>query len=345
MYGKKKWRRFKLKKIVLLLVALFTVVTIAGCGEETTTETTTTATTTTTTTTEEPREFAADGEFTAFKTGVHDGTPMVTTVTVTIENDEIVSYYIDARQGSKTQTAGDDGVMDTADDEWTFAWNELTKKELGDDYGMVSKGGAIAEWYEQAALIEAYWLANGFDSVTVDGDNVIDNVSGVTIKDGDYRALAAEAVQLAKDGTMQAILCTSDDLYFAHMTVDEEGNFSDLVIDVLQGKPVGDTFAWEEESKQELGDDYGMKGAGGGYTFDSGAWVSSGSTAVLEWYEQVELISDYVEANGWNEDLAAIALRGGTIDGTTLLDDLAGVTVRSQSYYDLLALLFDKLPE
>lgn len=343
-----KRRRFKLKKIVLVFVALFTLVVVAGCNGNTTEETTATTTattTTTTTTTEEPREFAADGEFTAFKPGVHRGTPMVTTVTVTIENDEIVSYYIDARQGSKTQTAGADTPDDATDDEWTFAWNELTKKELGDDYGMVDNGGAISEWYVQAALIEAYWLANGHDSVTVDGDNVIDNVSGVTIKDGDYRELAAAAVQLAEEGTMQAILCTADDLYFAHMTVDEEGNFSDLVIDVLQGKPVGDTFAWATQSKQELGDDYGMKGVGGGYTFDSGAWVSSGSPAVLEWYEQVELISDYVEANGWNEDLAAIASRGGTIDGTTLLDDLAGVTVRSQSYYDLLALLFDKLPE
>lgn len=330
-----------MKKLVLLLVALFTVVTVAGCGGETTT----TTTATTTTTTEAPREFAADGEFTAFKVGVHRNAPMVTTVTVTIEDDEIVGYYIDARQGSATQTAGADTPDDTTDDTWTFAWNAMTKKELGDDYGMVANGGAIAEWYEQAALIEAYWLANGYDSVTVDGDNVIDNVSGVTIKDGDYRELAEAAVQLAIDGKMQAVLCTADDLYFAHMTVDEEGNFSDLVLDVLQGKPTGGTFAWSDESKQELGDDYGMKGVGGGYTFDSGAWVSSGTTAVLEWYEQAQLITDYVEENGWNEDLAAIAQRGGTIDGTTLIDDLAGVTVRSQSYYDLLALLFDKLPE
>jgi hypothetical protein len=48
--------------------------------------------------------------------------------------------------------------------------------------------------------------------------------------------------------------------------------------------------------------------------------------------------------NGWNENLAAIAQRGGTIDGTTLLDDLAGVTVRSQSYYDLLEDLFGYVP-
>jgi hypothetical protein len=210
---------------------------------------------------------------------------------------------------------------------------------------MVANGGAISEWYVQAELIEAYWLANGFDSVTVDGDNVIDNVSGVTVKDGNYIELAAAAVQLAKDGLMQAIYCTGDDLYIAKMTVAADGTYSELIIDVLQGSPDGGTFAWRAETKQELGDDYAMKGVGGGYTFVDGAWVSSGSPAELEWYEQVALITDYVMENGWNEDLAALAQRGGTIDGTTLLDDLAGVTIRSGSYYTLLAELFSKLPE
>ena len=328
-----------MKKFTVLLVALFTLVVVAGCNGNTTEAPTTEAPTTV-----EPREFVYDGEFTAYSVGIHSNAPMVTTVTVTIENDEITAYYIDARQGKATQTAGTETPDDTSDDTWSYAWNELTKKELGDDYNMVTYGGAIAEWYEQAALIEAYWLANGYDSVTVDENNVIDNVSGVTIKDGDYTTLAAAAVQLAKDGKMQAILCTSDDLYIATMTVDAEGDFSDLLLDVLQGAPDGATFAWKDQTKQELGDAYGMKGVGDGYTFTDGAWVASGTKATLEWYEQVALITDYVEANGWNEDLAAIASRGGTIDGTTLLDDLAGVTVRSQSYYDVLADLFAKLP-
>jgi len=334
-----------MKKFMLLFVALITLVVVAGCNGNTTLAPTTAAPTTAAPTTEEPREFAADGEFTAYLVGIHSNAPMVTTVTVTIENDEIVGYYIDARQGVDTQTAGADTPDDTSDDTWTYVWNELTKKELGDDYNMVKFGGAIAEWYEQAALIEAYWLENGYDAVTVDGDNVIDNVSGVTIKDGGYTTLAAEAVQLAKDGVMQAILCSADDLYIASMTVDAEGNFSNLLIDVLQGNPDGGTFAWRDQTKQELGDAYGMAGVGGGLTFVDGAWVSSGSTAVLEWYEQVALITDYVEENGWNENLAALAQRGGTIDGTTLLDDLAGVTVRSQSYYTLLADLFAKMAE
>jgi major membrane immunogen (membrane-anchored lipoprotein) len=314
-----------MKKLFVLFVALITLVVVAGCNGN--------------------REFAADGEFTAYATSIHRNAPMVTTVTVTIEKDEIVGYYIDAKQGSATQTAGADTPDDTSDDTWAFAWNEKTKKELGDDYGMVANGGAIAEWYEQAALIEAFWLENGYDAVTVGDDEVIDNVAGVTIKDGGYIALAAEAVQLAKDGKMQAVLTSSDDLYIAHMLVDKKGNFSELTLDVLQGSPDGGTFAWNEKTKQALGDDYGMKGVGGSYTFTDGAWVASDAKASLEWYEQAKLITDYVTENGWNEDLAAIASRGGTIDGTTLIDDLAGVTIRSQSYYDVLAKLFDKLPE
>ncbi|PKK87886.1 MAG: hypothetical protein CVV62_02450, partial [Tenericutes bacterium HGW-Tenericutes-7] len=169
-----------MKKLFTLFVALLTLVVVAGCNGNTTVAPTTQAPTT-----EEPREFAADGEFTAYLVGVHSNAPMVTTVTVTIENDEIVGFYIDARQGVDTQTAGTETPEDLTDDTWSYVWNEMTKKELGDDYGMVQFGGAIAEWYEQAALIEAYWLANGYDSVTANSEtNVIDNVSGVTIKDG-----------------------------------------------------------------------------------------------------------------------------------------------------------------
>ncbi|MFA7075556.1 MAG: hypothetical protein WC152_02685 [Candidatus Izemoplasmatales bacterium] len=314
-----------MKKYLILFVALLTLVGVVGCNGKSTTETPTTV---------EPREFAADGEFTAYLVEVYKNAPMVTTVTVTIENDEITGYYIDARQGKATE----EGTT------WTYTFNEKTKKELGDDYGMVEYGNAIAEWDDQAAAIEAYWLANGYDSVTTNDDNYIDNVSGVTMKDGGYSTLAAEAVQLAKDGKMQAILCSADDLYIATMTVDAEGNFSDLLLDVLQGTPDGATFAFRDKTKQELGDEYGMKGSSS-YVFADGAWTEGTEASTLEWFEQANLITDYIEANGWNENLAAIAQRGGTIDGTTLLDDLSGVTVRSQTYYDVLALLFANLPE
>ena len=82
-----------MKKLFVLFVALITLVVVAGCNGN--------------------REFAADGEFTAYAVSIHRNAPMVTTVTVTIEKDEIVGYYIDAKQGSATQTAGADTPDDT----------------------------------------------------------------------------------------------------------------------------------------------------------------------------------------------------------------------------------------
>ena len=350
-----------MKKLLTSLLAVLFVFTIAGCVDETTTvpatqaPTTTVAPTTTAApttaapttvvTTVEEREFPVDGEFLAYEVGVSQNAPMVTYVIVTIEDDEITGYYIDCRQGTRTQTAGTDTPEDTTDDTYSFAWKESTKKELGDDYGMATEPGQL-EWYEQAALIEAYWLANGYDSVTVNESNVIDNVAGVTIKDGGYTDLAAAAVALAQAGQFQSVLCSADDLYSASMELSAAGVVSELVIDVLQGSPSGATFVWSELSKQEKGDDYGMAGVGPKYAFADGAWaIVPEQKCTLEWYEQVELITDYVLANGWNEDLAAIGGRGATIDGTTLLDDLAGVTVSSQNYYDLLSDLFGYVPE
>ncbi len=320
-----------MRKLYLLLFAFVSVLLLTGCNNS---------------------EFQVDGNFTAYEVSVHSNAPQVTSVTVTIEDGEIVAYNIDVRQGNATETT--EGETTT----YSYGWREMTKKELGDDYNMKTYGTAYElvdgewveqtgekpeyEWYEQAALIEAYWLENGVDSVeTIDGR--ISNVAGVTIKDGGYLALAQEAVELAKSGTFQAIYCSADDLYIATMQQDKDGEILSLELDVLQGSPDGDTFAWRDQTKQELGDEYGMKGVGGSYNFVDGAWVASDEKATLEWYEQANLITTYIMENGWNEDLAAIGSRGGTIDGTTLIDDLAGVTVRSQTLYDVLAELFEKV--
>jgi major membrane immunogen (membrane-anchored lipoprotein) len=308
-----------MKKILFLFVVFLTTFTLIACGDKE----------------EEGRTYAFDGEYLAYEVSVHRDAPMVTWVTVTIEDDEIVEYFIDSRQGSRTQ--------DEETEEYSFAWNELTKKELGDDYGMVDRGGAIAEWDEQAELIEAYWLENGVDSVTVDDDDVIDNVAGVTIKDGGYLALAQEAVDNAKAGKFQSILATGTDLYSAHLTLPESGELEDaeLVLDVLQSttNETEGTFEWNPSTKQELGDAYNMKGAGG-YSFEDGEWVSEGQCE-LEWYEQAALITDYVKANGWNDNLQPVDSRGGSLDGTSLIDELAGVSIRSGSYYTVLDALFD----
>lgn len=315
-----------MKKVFALLFAVVAVLSLAACSE---------------------KEFKVDGEFTAFEPGVSGNAQMVTTVTVKVEKGKIVSYNIDVRQGKRTEVAGDPVT-------YTFTWNEKTKKELGADYAMkdigpgyklvdgawVVEGKSQKEWFEQAALIEAKWLADGVDSVTT-LEGRIDNVAGVTIKDGSYIKLAKEAVELAKAGKFQTIFTSGTDLYFASMVVDSKGKVSELVINTLQSKIVENVLVWNEKSKQELGAEYGMKDVGPGYKFEAGAWVADGKCAT-EWNDQVAVISNYILDNGYVE-LKSIAGRGVSLDGTSLVDGTSSVTIKTDSYFTLLKDLFAKV--
>ena len=313
-----------MKKIGLLLLVVFASVALFGCTQG---------------------EFKVDGKFMAFETSVHsNGAMQVTMVSVIIENGEIVGYNIDARQGTRTQTAGADTAEDTSDDTYAFAWNTKTKKQLGDAYGMVANGNAVAEWYVQAGRIEAAMLANGVGSITTNAEtHKIDNVAGVTMKDGGYLALAAEAVELAKAGKFQAIACSGTDLYIASMVV-AKGEISELTLDVLQKKSVladKKVFEWNAKAKQELGADYGMKGVGGAYTFANGVWTASATAkSANEWFEQANLITNYVMETGNVYNLRAIGGRGISVDGSTIVDGLAGVTIKTETYIVVLTDLF-----
>lgn len=315
-----------MKKVFALLFVAIAALSLAACGE---------------------KEYKVDGEFTAFQEGVNGNAQMVTTVTVKIEKGKIVSYYIDALQGKRTEVAGDPVT-------YTFTWNEKTKKELGYGYRMHDGARTMTEteyiayldendkleWFEQAELIEAKWLADGVESVTV-ANGLIDNVAGVTIKDGSYTKLAKEAVELAKAGKFQAIYTSGTDLYFASMNVDSKGKVTNLVIDTLQSKIVDNVLVWNEKSKQELGADYGMKDIGPGYKLVDGAWVADGKCDT-EWNDQVAVISNYIMENGYVA-LKSVNGRGVSLDGTTLIDGTAGVTINTNNYYSVLKALFDKV--
>jgi len=312
-----------MKKIGLLLLVVFASVALFGCSQG---------------------EFKVDGEFMAYETSVHtNGAMQVTMVSVIIENGEIVGYNIDARQGTRTQGVGADEVKDTADDTYTFAWNAKTKKQLGDAYGMVAYGNAVAEWYVQAGHIEAAMLANGVSSITTNAEtHKIDNVAGVTMKDGGYLALAAEAVELAKQGKFQSIYCSGTDLYIASMLV-SKGEITELTLDTLQKKSVladKTVFEWNAKTKQALGNDYGMKGVGGAYTYANGVWTASDAKSANEWFEQANLITNYVLETGNVYNLRSIGGRGISVNGSTLVDGLAGVTIKTDGYITVLTDLF-----
>lgn len=316
-----------MKKILMFLFAAFLMIGLAACNGE--------------------RTYKADGEYTAFEIGTHsNGTPMITSVTVTVKNDKITKFDIDAIQSNSE-----------------FKWNEKAKKALGYDYGMHKftyiatlgddetfsiegykawmKTNNKLEWFEQANLIEAYWLKNGFDSVTVNKEKVIDNVASVTIKDGGYIQLAKDAVQQAKDGVLKSYVlsATNADVIWAELTVNDKGEAKALVLNTLQSKVVEGTFNWNAKNKQELGYEYKMhyRTYTGTLTDPATAsidgyktWMTANSK--LEWFEQAKVLTDYVLANGISDSFK--------VDGNA---DLASVTITTNDYVTVLKAVYNKL--
>jgi hypothetical protein len=286
--------------------------------------------------TEEARTYASDGIFLAYEASVSRNAPQVTTVYVEIENDAIKGYYIDTRQGTRTG----DG---TTESPYVWAWNEKTKKELGSDYNMISASEINKEWFEQALAIETFWLENGIDAMTKNAEGYIDNVTGASIRDA-YSHIAKQALANAVKGEFVSIYASGTDLYSARMTRCSctVQRIETLKLDVLQStrSQATGTFTWNAKTKQELGNDYGMKDVGASLTFTNGAWTPDGNTSTLEWFEQVNLITNYIITNGYDEAMKPVALRGGSLDGVTLIDALAGATIRTGGYFTTLKTLF-----
>lgn len=335
-----------MKKIFSTLFAVFALALLAACNGG-------------------KKEFAIDGEFMAYEVTEHTTSgvqvPQVTMVTVTIKDGKIEKFYIDARQGTfvKSTPEATEENPDPTEIVSSVKWNEETKKELKERYAMKGvgpkyelkdgawvevEGKCELEWYEQAEAIEAKWLADGVDSVTVT-DGRIDNVAGVTVKDGGYIKLAKEAVANAKAGKFivvkEAIDRDTAVFYSIELTV-EKGKAKEIIIDTLQSTtdPVKGTV-WNEKTKQELKEDYNMKGVGPKFEFKDGAWVVVEGKCELEWYEQAKIIQDYVLAN-YDEKLAPISGRGATVDGETLIDAFAGVTVNTATYFELVHAVYAK---
>jgi major membrane immunogen (membrane-anchored lipoprotein) len=317
-----------LKKLLLVFVVAVSAFLLVSCGE---------------------RTYAADGVYTAFKWELHSNNgPQVTSVSVTIEKDKVVKYYIDCIQNTKT--TAEDGTV-------SYAFNAKTKKELGNDYKMKGVGPKYEfkdgkwsevegkkselEWFEQAALIEKFFLEKGPEAVeTVDGR--FTNVEGgVTIKDGGYSELAKEALQMAKDGVVKAWIPSGNSVVFATAKVDKNGKFTELKLDTIQGKVVDGKYVWNAKTKQELGNDYAMKGVGPKYEFKDGDWkVVADAKCEKEWFEQAKIITDYVQTNGI-EELKSIKERGISKDGSTLID--AGVTIKTDDYIKVLKKLYENV--
>ena len=112
---------------------------------------------------------------------------------LTVKNGVITSCYIDSLQAKVT--FGTDGVITGG-----LSKAVETKNQLGEKYGMVAWGGAIAEWNDQAASFASYITgktAAEVAGIAVDAGTKptgADLVSSVTIAIGGFQALIAKAL-------------------------------------------------------------------------------------------------------------------------------------------------------
>lgn len=146
-----------MKKLILLLVFVMTLLVLVGCGKA---------------------EFK-DGTYTAVS-GVSGED--YTFVTVVVKKGKVVEYDIDVLQYRNGE------------------YRTESKKELGDRYGMKESSKIGKEWYEQAEVLELFFLEKGPDTLPVNEEGYIDATTGASIKDSGYSDVAEAALELARKG-------------------------------------------------------------------------------------------------------------------------------------------------
>lgn len=231
----------------------------------------------------------------------------VTIVAVALdENDVIRSCIIDGISSAVKFDANGALVTELG--------SVATKNELGDAYGMVAYGGAVAEWYQQAAALASFAagktvaeLRSGAIDETGKAPAGSDLASSATIYLGGYVSAieaAAESAQFlgaqAGDVLKLAVIAGNDSS--TSVTEEKAGNaqlnvdvtvltmngetITSCIIDSVQAKVAFDaTGAVTSDvsapvaTKNQLGENYGMKAWGG---------------AVAEWNEQAASFAAYV---------------------------------------------------
>lgn len=247
-------------------------------------------------------------------------------VTVTVEKGKIVSAYWSAT-----------GVVPSGD-----------KRILSENggYPMVASG-AKSEWYEQAKAAEDWLVKNQdptkFESLYSDSEGhtaalTTDSGASVSIHVMEFftlvsAALASEPVPAGQYGTTTVVTATGepddkgwkplaefivvngtivsanfDAMYTNEYVADgENSNAKYFVVD-------GDKAT--AQSKDQLKEAYGMAAAG----------------SKLEWYQQAQVLEEYVVAN---QTIYPVTAEG-------LADGIAGVSIHASAYYDLFNQAFGK---
>ena len=274
----------------------------------------------------------------------------VTLAAVTVDdNGVIVSCVIDSIPADiKFDATGTltGGISDSV----------LTKNELGENYGMVAWGGAIAEWDAQVAAVAKYAegktvaeLKNGdIDMTTGKAKDGTDLSSSATIYLAGYVYAIEAAVNNAKhlgaqagdelvlatlNNTKSSTSATADAAGNAQLDADiavltrKDGKITSCYIDSLQAKigfdatgTITTDLSAGVKTKNELGENYGMVAWGG---------------AIAEWNEQAASFAAYVTGKTAAE-VAGIAVTETTkpADGSDLA---SSVTIAIGGFQALIA--------
>jgi len=242
--------------------------------------------------------------------GEEDGLAQADSIIVAVsvnENGKITNCAIDSAQ-TRINFSKEGEILTPLDEVF------VGKQELGEDYGMVVASSIGKEWNEQATALSNYVIGKTIDEVkgiSLNEEGVpteSELTSSVTMHISDYVTTIEKAVNNAEnlgaaandklgiglittidmsenataeaDGTAQAYS------NIAVVTFDNEGIITSCIIDAVQSDlnfnqegEITSDLSITPKTKNELGDDYGMKVA---------------SAIGKEWYEQAEAFANYV---------------------------------------------------
>ena len=228
-----------------------------------------------------------------------------------------------------------------------------TKNELGENYGMVAWGGAIAEWDAQAAALASYAVGKTVDELkngAVDETGYAldaDLASSATIYLGGYVSAIEAAVNKAQHLGAQAgdvLKLASVNAIDSSASATEEGDgnaqldvtataltmnggiITSCAIDSAQAKvgfdaagSITSDITAPVQTKNELGENYGMVAWGG---------------AIAEWDQQTAAFAAYVTGKT-AEEVSGIAVNEGT--KPTDADLASSVTIAIGGFQALIA--------
>ena len=230
-----------------------------------------------------------------------------------------------------------------------------TKNELGENYGMVAWGGAIAEWDAQVAALCSYavgktveQLKNGAIDETGKAPEGSELASSATIylggfvsgieaavnnathlgaeSDDELKLVTLNKLSSSTNATAEAAGCVQLDGDIAALTV-KDGIITSCIIDSVQAKINFDTtgtitsdLTAQIPSKNQLGENYGMVAWGG---------------AIAEWNVQAASFASYVTGKTADQ-VAGIAINEATkpADGSDLA---SSVTISIGGFQALIA--------